>query len=100
MPSWILLAASGTCLAAAVWVLVDAYCKNAPLIDDVKQQAPVVQEIDTQAFIRAWEDFTDPALAEDEEIAALNEQYGWYVLDTTEFGLKVMAKRAAKVKGA
>lgn len=100
MPSWILLAASGTCIAGALYVLADAYRQNAPLIDEVKQQAPVVQEIDTQAFIRAWEDFTDPAVAEDEEIAALNAQYGWYVLEETELGLKVMAKRAAKVKGA
>jgi hypothetical protein len=82
---FLLIVGSGAVLAA-LWTIVSAY--RSPIIEEVKQQAPSLE-----AFHDGWSDTWRDE--EDLEVAALNEQYGWFELETTPMTLQALARRAA-----
>lgn len=89
MSAWYLIAAGTVVTVCATWVIVEAI--RAPIMEDVPTLSP-----DVAAFGLGW---ADEALAEDDEVAALDDLFfsnGGFVDDRTYHVLKCLASRAGR----
>jgi hypothetical protein len=89
MNAWILVVAGGIVILNVTWVIVEAI--RQPIVEDVPHQSPDVAAFNygwESEYLRDWED---------DQVAALDAQYGEFIDERTPLVLQAMAARARKV---